>query len=611
MPFTPPDTSQIVITASREPETEAKTPASVIVIDQARIERLGEPLVPALLRLSPSAAVSISGPAGSFTEVRIRGAEVNHTLLFIDGIRANDPATGDFPRFDLLNSDMVSRIEIVRGPQSALWGSEAIGGVIAVNGTPSSSGRLGAAVEAGSFGFARGSASAAAVGDGSSLAAAVGWQRSNGIDSFGGGDKDGYRNLSGRFRSSFRIGRDFEAGAAGFALTGRSEFDGYDPVTFLHADTLDNSRNHLLAGRLWLQAGGDASPWSGHIGSALLGSSNRNFLDQDPVNRTTGRRWSLDGQAEHRFAIGAIDQRLILAADAEWEEFRARDVIYSGFSNQDRDRTHHALTGEWRADAGRVNLDVALRHDMFNRFKDATTFRASGQAELGGDLSLAGSYAEGIAQPTFFDLYGFFPSIFTGNPDLKPERSRGFEGSLRYRHGPLNVSLTGYRQRLHGEIVDATDPITHLSTTVNRRSQSRREGIEAELGWIISRVRLSANYAYLNATEPGEAGALRLRETRRPKHSGSVALDGSVGRVDYGVTLAYAGLRHDVNFDVFPSERVDLSAYWLLGARIAYAVTPNVQFTVRGSNLLGDHYQEAFGYRTEPRGLFAGLTVRR
>jgi len=77
------------------------------------------------------------------------------------------------------------------------------------------------------------------------------------------------------------------------------------------------------------------------------------------------------------------------------------------------------------------------------------------------------------------------------------------------------------------------------------------------------------------------------------------------------VTLAYAGLRHDVNFDVFPSERVDLSAYWLLGARIAYAVTPNVQLTIRGSNLLGDHYQEAFGYRTEPRGLFAGMAIRR
>jgi vitamin B12 transporter len=116
---TPIDSGQIVITASRAPETQAQTPASVSVIDQERIKRLGEPLLPAFLRLTPSIAVSSSGPAGSFTEVRIRGAEVNHTLLFIDGIKVNDPASGDFPRFELLNADIASRIEVVRGPQSA------------------------------------------------------------------------------------------------------------------------------------------------------------------------------------------------------------------------------------------------------------------------------------------------------------------------------------------------------------------------------------------------------------------------------------------------------------------------------------------------------------
>src|SRR5438093_1754550 len=134
MPALPIDTDQIVITASRASETEAKTPASVTIIDQQTIERLDEPLVSALIRLTPSAAVATSGPAGSLTEVRIRGAEANHTLLFVDGIKINDPAAGDQPRFELLNADLVSRIEIVRGPQSALWGSEAIGGVIAING---------------------------------------------------------------------------------------------------------------------------------------------------------------------------------------------------------------------------------------------------------------------------------------------------------------------------------------------------------------------------------------------------------------------------------------------------------------------------------------------
>ncbi|MFL6784001.1 MAG: TonB-dependent receptor, partial [Sphingomicrobium sp.] len=134
MPVTPIDTNQIVITASRAAEDEARTPASVSIIDRTRIERLDEPTLSALLRLTPSAAVTMSGPAGSLTEVRIRGAEANHTLLFVDGIKIDDPASGDTPRYEILNADLASRIEVVRGPQSALWGSEAVGGVIAING---------------------------------------------------------------------------------------------------------------------------------------------------------------------------------------------------------------------------------------------------------------------------------------------------------------------------------------------------------------------------------------------------------------------------------------------------------------------------------------------
>ena len=99
MPALPIYTDQIIITASRAPQSEAQAPASVTIIDQPRIERLDEPLISSLLRLTPSASVSTSGPGGSLTEVRIRGAEANHTLLFVDGIKIDDPASGDTPRF--------------------------------------------------------------------------------------------------------------------------------------------------------------------------------------------------------------------------------------------------------------------------------------------------------------------------------------------------------------------------------------------------------------------------------------------------------------------------------------------------------------------------------
>lgn len=611
MPALPIDTDQIVITASRAPETGSSTPASVTIIDSREIERLDQPLIPTLLQLTPSASVSVSGPAGSLTEVRIRGSEANHTLLFVDGIRVNDPASGDAPRFELLNADIASRIEVVRGPQSALWGSDAIGGVIAVNGVDDAPG-YSASAEGGSFGFGRGSASGSLVTDRASVAGAVGFQRATGIDSFGapGGDKDGYRNLSGRLRATFAVSPIVRIGVAAIAITGRSEFDGYDPITFEHTDTLDNSRNGLEAGRLWADLGSSSSTWSGRVGASVLGSSNRNYLGNDPVNRTRGTRRTVDAQVERTFATGAIDHRFILAADSERETFHARDVIYGGATDQDRDRSHNAVTGEWRATAGKLSGDVAIRRDFFNRFRDATSVRASALAQIGAGFSLAGSYAEGIAQPTFFDLYGFFPNNFVGNPDLKPESSRGFEGSLRFRRSSFNASLTAYRQRLHDEVIDVFDPVTFLSSTANTNGISHRWGIEAEFGWqLADKLRLRANYAYLHATEPDTVTDRQLTELRRPKHSGSITADGSIGRWSYGASIAYVGSHLDRE-EIAPFDIVSVGSYWLANARIAYSITPAIELFARGSNLFNSNYEEVAGYHTEGIGGFVGISFR-
>jgi vitamin B12 transporter len=606
-------TTEIIVTAERAPEQAQDTPASVTVIDSKSIERLGEPLVPALLRLTPSVSVATSGPAGSLTEVRIRGAENNHSLLFVDGIRANDPATGNQPRFELLNSDVISRIEIVRGPQSALWGSEAVGGVVAVEGLPSERSSFAVASEIGSFGFRRASVSGSTTNEKIGLSAGLGWQRATGIDAFvGDGDKDGYRNLSGRARGTWDVAPAIRLGISAFAMSGRSEFDGYNPnPPFQHTDTLDSSRNRLSAARMWGEFGGEKSAWSGRLGGSILYSRNRNFLAGDEINRTTGRRATLDAQIKRRFTTSSIKHRLILAVDHEEEEFKAGDVNFGGATDQDRKRKHDALTAEWRADAGPITADVAVRRDIFNRFKDTTTLRASLLAEIGGGFSVAGSYGEGIAQPTFFDLYGFFPNSFVGNPSLRPESSRGFEMAARYASRDFAASLTAYRQKLRDEIVDTFDPDTFLSSTENRAETSRRFGIEAQANWSLgNRLRLSANYAYLDASEPNDLGS-RVREVRRPKHSGSVAADGQLGRFTYGLSLAYTGSRMDTDFETFPFQRVKLGAYWLAGARVSYEVAEGIQLFARAANAFGERYQDALGYRTEGRSIHGGIRFAR
>jgi len=491
-------------------------------------------------------------------------------------------------------------MEVVRGPQSALWGSEAIGGVVAVNGedvVPAPYGAVSA--EAGSLGLRRGSLSAGAPG----IAGAIAWQRGTGVDIQGSGDKDGYRNLAGRLRASHQLTPGIQVGAAGFLLSGRSE---YDDVFLLPVEP--SQRDRMIAGRAWAEAGRTEEAWHGTLSVARLNSTSRNLYDGEEGNRTTGSRTTLSAQAEHRFATGTVNHLLILAGEHERETFAARDTIFAGLTRQDDSRNHDAVTVEWRASAGPVHTDVAVRRDAFNRFKDATTLRASLLGELGGGVSLAASYGEGIAQPTFFDLYGFFPGIFSGNPTLKPESSRGFEASVRYRRGALNASLTGYRQRLRDEIVDVS-LASGLLSTANRDADSRRWGIEAEFGWQLGdTLRATANYAYLKATEPSSTGQ-QIREVRRPKHSGSIALDGTAGPLTYGVSVAYSGARTDNDFNVFPSRLVRLGAYWLADARVAYAISRHVEIFARGSNLFDDHYQDVFGYRSEGRGIYAGIRL--
>ena len=590
----------IVVTASRAEELAERTPASVTLIDSIEIERIGLPQVADFLRLVPSVAVATSGPAGSQTQVRIRGAEANHTLLFVEGIRANDPAAGNEPRFELLNADLASQIEVVRGPQSALWGSEAIGGVVAVGGAVPGSGGTIALVEGGSHGTWRGAARSSLGDEDRGLSIGIAGQASDGIDSFvGGGDKDGYHNIGLRGSGRYRVTPAFLVGASGFALNGKSEFDGYNEF-FIRDDTLDESRNRMGAARIFAEYGQREGSYA-TASAGLLGSSNRNYVGDDFLNRTSASRRTLAFEAGHR--IGR--NQLIGAVESERETFEAR----GNNPNQDQSRHHESLTLEWRAtDLGPFGSSVAVRHDIFSRFKDATSFRAALRADLTKGWSAAASYGEGIAQPTFFDLFGFFPDQFVGNPGIKPESSRGGEISLRYSSGQFDGSLTYYRHRLKDEITTIFLP-DFTSTAVNADGRSKRQGIELEGYYQPSAaIRLAVNYGWLDASEP-EVGTGQVKEPRRPKHSGSFAMDGTHGRLIFGSVIAYTGNRIDTNFDIFPAERVRLDAYWLASARVAYRLTDELEAHVRVANAFDDDYQDAVGYRTEGRSIHAGLRV--
>lgn len=601
-----PAGDEIIVTAARTPLAANALPVSSTLFDEAALDALALPAVSDVLRLSPGLSVATTGPRGTQTQIRIRGAEANHSLLFVDGIRFNDPASGNEPRFELLTTDALSRIEIVRGPQSALWGSEALGGVIAAStiGRAGDTGFLGDA-EYGSLDSARLFGRYAVQAGDVRLSASAGWQRTDGIDSFGrNGERDGFENLTASLQAVYR-GGPLEIGAVGHWIEGTSEFDGTDPVTFRRADTLDETKNRVGAVRGWLTFEQDGWAVSGE--ASYLDSANRNRLDDDPLNSTFGDRLTLGAQVSRR--IGG--HQLIAAIDHQEEGFRARDTIYFGGTDQDRSRKVTAFVGEWRADwAPWLATDIAVRHDDFSAFENATTFRASVLLRPVEGLTVHAAYGEGIAQPTFFDLYGFFPGSFVGNPDLRPESSRGWEAGVRWANERFSLGITGFSNRLRNEIVDTFDPVTFRSSTANANGRSRREGVEIAAGYRHADwLNLTANYTFLDADEQRVAGAVLVREVRRPRSTANLIAFGDVDRFNWGASLAYVGKRRDTDFDVFPSPVVTLDDYALASLRIGYRILPRVELYARVENAFDADYQDVVGYSTPGRTVYAGLRV--
>lgn len=614
--------SDILVTAALEPVPVQNAAVSATIFDQQRIAALGQPFALDLIRLAPGVSVSQSGSRGTLTDIRIRGSEARHSLLFIDGIAFNDPAASNLARFEQATSDSIGRIEIVTGPQSALWGSEALGGVIALS-TPDPLGgglRGSASGEYGSHDSKRASANLVTGGDAAGVSASASWAKGDGIDILGGGtgDKDGYENLTLNLKAVARPGSDGELGIVGRYIRAKSQFDGTDPNTFLRADTLDNSRTRTGAVRVWGKLGlAEDSPWAIELGAQYLRGKNHNLDGSTALNQSTGDRFSVDAQAIKRFAVGDSRHSLIVRAEREDEQYDTSDQQFFGATDKHVSRSRNAIVGEWRADWGTlVSTDAAVRHDDFNRFKDATTWRANAVVHLTSGLSAHAGYGKGIAQPSFIDLFGFFPGLFVGNPALKPEHSNGYEAGLRWANSVFAVGITGFSNRLTDEIVSVFDPSTFLSSTANADGKSRRKGIELTAeAKPIEGLTISANYTYLDAKEQKLAGTPRLREARRPKHSANLFADYAGGKWTLGGSIAYVGKRTDTDFDIFdpitfPSLTVTLKSYALADARIAYAILPAVEVFARIENAFDENYRDAVGYATPGRTVYAGLRVR-
>jgi vitamin B12 transporter len=611
----------IVVTASRTPVRLNDSGSSVSILTREDIERRQIVSIADILRDVPGIAVSQSGNLGAQTQLRVRGSEANHVLVMIDGIEANDPTVGDEFQFEHLTTSDIERIEVVRGPQSALWGSDAIGGVINVitRGAEAASGPSGF-LEAGSFGTARAGGSLGTAGDRYQLRLDLGLLDADGPNiSRSGSEEDGYRNgsanLKARVEISGRTSLDFSIRHTQAA----KQFDATDFVLTglpVDSDLASDSAQSYVSAKASLWAGG----MSVHsLRLTYLDTGTDNFTDGAQVSAVAVDKLGLYYQGS--LELGArVAGTLAFALDHEQESFRQRGAASGiGDPNQDQslDATGYVL--EYRfSPAERLNLSVSARYDASSDFDSVTTHRVTGVYALPDDKTrLRASYGTGQKSPTFVERFGFFPDSFLGNPDLRPEQSEGWEIGINrlFVDGRVSVDATYFSEELADEINGfAFDPVSFQFTAANETGLSERRGLElaasAKPSDLLS---LTASYTYLDSTQPDTAGR-QIDEIRRPNHMAAVNLNYSPSmRLNVNLNISYNGAQYDTFFPPFPepSERLELSSYTLVTVAGSLSLTDRLELYGRIENLLDETYEDVVGFAMPGIAAYVGLRTRR
>ena len=607
---------QIIVSGARTPLTIKQLGSAVTVITRDEIQRREARQVTELLRSVPGFSVSHTGAAGSQAQVRVRGAEANHILVLIDGVRANDPATGDEFRWEYLSTGNIERIEVVRGPQSSLWGSDAVAAVVHIitRSEQAASGINGYA-EGGSFGTANAGLDGAFSGDRWTLSGGVESLTTDGSNvSRTGSENDDSdlttANLSARFSAT-------EALSFNVGMRSTDAYSQFDPVDYFvtglptDGDVATDTRN--LYARAGVALRRDGSDVSHELNVRYFDSDNRNLVDGIEGSATASDRFTFAYQTNVN--IGA--NVLTLALEREETEFEQSGAAVFGDPNQiqSMDTTSAIAEFQWLS-LDRLAWIVSARADNNSDFDNAFNGRVSVAFELSDSTTLRSSIGTGQKNPTFIERFGYFPGQFVGNPALKPERSTsydiGFDQSLGNDAIQLQVSL--FRQDLTDEINGFVfDPVTFLSTAENMSGKSRRSGAELGARWAISdSVGVSANYTYTDSTEQDFLGN-DVHELRRPRHSGGVSLDFRTANERFSASLNadYGGTRSDIFFPPWPdpSEIVTLSNYWLMDLAAHYRASDSVTVFVKGSNLLDEDYEQVYGYQTLGRAAYLGVRV--
>jgi len=567
----------INVTATRALQALRLDLAASTVLDRAAIEAAQAPDLIDLLARQAGVDVSRTGGPGSTSTLFLRGGNSNHTLVLIDGVRVNSAQQGlyDFAHLPL---ERIERIEIVRGPRAALWGSDAIGGVIQIftrdpaqTSLQLRSGRFdrheaalqwGVEGERGSFGLGAG------VQDVGGFNAST--PRNFSFDP----DRDGYRNQHLGLAARGLLGTQ-TLGARLLLTDAEVDFD--------QGRTLAESRSGgaSLGGPL-------GGRWSHQL---ALGHASEDLRTISAFgSRFESRRHSLDWL--HELAL-AEDQALLFGLNHSNENALARNAAAA--TVYDRSRRNTGLFAAWRGRAGAQQWDLAARVDDNNQFGRTSTAQAAWGWRLGEGWQARASWGQGFRAPNTNELYSpGFGGFFAGNPALRPERSQNLEAGLEWRDRSSFVSLSAYRGRVT-DLIAFGGPMFAASNI----SRAKLEGVELEGGFDWGHSRWRGQLGWQRAENAATGAALLRRAPRKA----ALSIDLPVGeRLGLGLDALAADRRQDFDGPLAGYARIDLRAETRLGA--------GWRLGLRIENLLDRGYTLASGFATPPRSTLLELAYR-
>ena len=599
------DTSLEVVTVSATPVsiTEAGSSVSIITAEDIRIKNAAT--LHELLREVPGFSVSQSGSSGALTQLRVRGAEGNHVLVLIDGIEVNDVAHGKFDFSSLLTIG-IERIEIVRGPQSSLWGSDAVAGVVHIitqsqDASPGT--QLGITTEAGSFGTQRGGFSVKHRTPTASINISVESLATEGTNiSRTGKEDDGFKNTSVNLAGEYQLADTIAVSFTARHTDTSTDFDTTGSAGLPVDADLETDSTHQHLGMGIQHKINDAI--THQLNLARINSDNRTDTTTNPIREVTQ---GTKDTARYQLNLARATQRFSVRLEHETEAFRQRGAatLY-GDPNHTRSVSTSSLAMEYRYDGERINLSLSARRDDNADFEDADSWRVTGNLPLDNDASiLFASIGSSIKNPTFTERFGYYTN-FVGNPDLEPEKSLGWEAGIKHSwlDGRLSGSLAWFNEVLDKEIngfvyVPAPyAPAQGTYTAKNSDGESNRSGLEVEAAWSpVSNLELTASLTYLDATEEDRTGGDRT-EVRRPKHSGAFTATYRWDRAALHLAASHTGTQEDDFFPPVPpyQQRVKLGAFTLLSLSGHYQLSRHITLTGRLENIADENYEQVYGY---------------